>query len=196
MADQKILITESNIREFRPMSKDIPLDRLTSYIQEAQRFDMKKLLGDVLYVDFMAKIDASGDPQYNNYRALLMGGNYTYGGLTLENPGLIPYLVYMTLVRFYNNNQINATKYGLVYKNPEQVSERLDPKEIAVAVAELRSNALALQNDIVKYLTANGTLYPLYAYQDGSALGQTGVKFIDLNNDVYPSKNGRTLTSF
>ena len=195
MADQKLLISIQNIADFRPLSKDIPQDRITPYIMEAQRFDLKKLLGDALYVDFLAKFDASGDPQYNNYQALLNGGSYTYGTLTLENPGLIGYLAYSTLVRFYNNNQINATKYGLVSKNNGDQSQPLDFKAIAVAVAELRSNALAFQADIVKYLSANGTLFPLFNYADGSALGQTGVKFFDPNNDNYGTQNGRTLTS-
>jgi hypothetical protein len=195
MALPKLLISVSNISEFRPMAKEIPADRITPYIQEAQQFDLKRLLGDPLYLDFLAKFDSSVDPQYTNYQNLLNGVNYTYGNLTLANPGLIGYLSYSTLVRFYNNNQINATRYGLVQKTNDQ-SQPLDWKAIAVAVAELRSNALAFQEDIIKYLMANASSFPLYAYQDGSALGQTGVKFFDLNSDNYPAQNGRTLTSF
>lgn len=195
MGQQKLLISFSNIADFRPMSKEIPQERITSYIQEAQQFDLKKLLGDALYLDFITNFDNSGHAQYTNYQNLLNGVNYTYGTQTLEHPGLIGYLSYMTLVRIYNNNQINVTKFGLTRKNNGDQSTPLDVKEIAVAVAELRSNGLALQNDIVKYLTTNGTLFPLYAFQDGSALNQMGVKFFDLNNDRYGASNGRTLTS-
>jgi hypothetical protein len=191
----KLLITQDTIKEFRPLSDGIPADRISFCIQEAQQFDLKRLLGDALYVDFLLRFDNNGDSKYAAYQDLLNGKSYTYGNISIEHPGLIGYMVYSTLVRLYNNNQINVTPYGLVQKVGDQ-STPLDAKAIAIAVAELRSNALALQVDIVKYLTTNGTLYPLYAYQDGSALGQTGVKFFDSTNDRYGASNGRTLTSF
>lgn len=195
MAQPKLLISIANISEFRPLSKNIPSDRITPYIQEAQQFDLKRLLGDALYLDFLTKFDQSGDPKYTSYQNLLNGVMYTYSQQTLEHPGLIGYLSYSTLVRFFNNNHINATKYGLVQKDNDQ-STPLDFRAVAAAVAELRSNALAFQVDIIKYLTTNGTLYPLYAYQDGSALGMTGVKFFDPDDNRSSAANGRTLTSF
>lgn len=192
---QKVIITVQDIGLYRPLAKEIPQDRILPYIIEAQQFDLKKLLGDALFLDFMLKFDQSGDPKYTVYQELLNGKVYSYGGIDIEHPGLIGYISYCTLVRFFNNNQINATKYGLVRKNVDQ-STPLDPKEIAVAVAELRSNSLAFQTDILKFLTTNGTSYPLYNYQDGSALNQMGVKFFDLNSEKSSACNGRTLTSF
>lgn len=173
----KLLITIENICEFRPLSKGIPAVRIQPYIQEAQQFDLKRLLGDPLYVDFMTYFD-NADVAYDKYRDLLNGKNYVVDGNTIEHPGLRGYLSYMTLARFFNNNQINVTKYGLVEKNGED-STPLDWKAIAAAVAEIRSNGLNLQVDIQKYLRSNPTTYPLYNYQDGSASGQLGVKFFD-----------------
>lgn len=191
---RKLIISPSNIYEFRPLAKDIPADRIMPYIQEAQQIDLKQLLGDALWLDFLNRFDVSADSKYAVYQQLLVGSTYTYGSVTLENPGLIGYMSYMTLARFYANNQISATKYGLVMKLNDQ-SQPLDAKAVQNAITELRSNALALQNDIVKFLTANGTSFPLYVYQDGSALNQNGAKFFDLES-TGPYYNGRTLTSF
>lgn len=190
----KLLINLANIREWRPIATQIPADRINPYIQEAQQFDLKQLLGDALYVDFLAKYDVTGDPQYANYQALLKGGTYTYGGVTLENPGLIPFLVYMTLARFFNNNQVNATRYGLVNKLVDE-SEVVDWRGIAAAVAELRANGRAFADDLTKYLDNNPTLFPLYNRRtDGGPMEGGGVKFFD-PDDTNFTGNGRTNIS-
>lgn len=193
----KFLITIENIKEFRPMSSSIPQDRIAPYIQEAQQFDLKRLLGDPFYADFMLRFDNNADSKYAAYQALLKGTTYTINGNNVEYPGLIGYLSYMTLARFFNNNQINVTKYGLVTKSMEQ-SEPLDWKAVAAAVAELRSNALNFQVDIRQFLMAsvNAGVYPLFSFQDGSAMGQTGVKFFDPDDNFPLNTNGRTLISW
>lgn len=190
----KLLITIDNIKEFRPIAEAIPQDRILPYIAEAQLFDLKPLLGPALYLDFMNRYDVSADSKYAVYQDLLNGKDYTFGGQTLNHPGLIGFLVYFALARFYVNNPINVTRYGITQKR-DQDSDPVDPRVLTNAVAELRSIGLAYQADIVKFLSANGTSYPLYNFQDGSALGQTGVKFFD-PDDSSGSRNGRTLTSY
>lgn len=191
----KLIISIENIYEFRPLAKDIPTDRILPYIREAQQYDLKQLLGDALYVDFLSRYDQTLDSMYTAYQELLNGKNYVSGTITIEHPGLIRYMAYSTLARFYNNNQINAVKYGLVQKLGEQ-SQQLDTKAVQSAIAELRSNALSEQADIIKFLNANGTTYPLFAYNDGSALGQNGARFFDPDEGNRSGYNGRTLTSF
>jgi len=191
----KLIITLQNIKEFRPFSEDIPEARILPYIQEAQQLDLKRLLGAPLYVDFLAKFDSSLDSMYTAYQNLLKGTTYTYGQTTVEHPGLIGYLAYCTLARFFGNNNINITKFGLVQKLNDQ-SQALDPAIMAGAIAELRANALALQAEIIQFLYTNGTTYPLYNYQDGSAQGQTGAKFFDPDMPSRAATNGRTLISW
>lgn len=192
----KLIITIENIRAVRPLAKDIPVERINPYIEEAHKFELKKLLGDPFYLDFIEKFDVSGDPNYAVYQELLNGSNYMYGAISIQHPGLVPYMCYHSLARFYNNNQINATRYGLTQKNNEQ-SEQLDPKIVQSAIAELRANALADQADVIKFLTTKGAVYPLYFFQDGSALGQSGVKFFDPDRPRNSrTQNGRTLISW
>jgi hypothetical protein len=190
---QKQLITIEQIRQFRPASKSIPADRITPYIYEAQQHDLKPLLGDALYYDFMTRYDQSADPKYSAYQDLLNGVAYQYGNITIEHPGLTAFLVYFTLSHFYVNNQVNVTPFGLTTKKTDE-SDPVDAKMMANAIAELRAIALSYQADIVKFLTTKGAVYPLYNYQDGSALGNVSVKFFDPDDNRNPG-NGRTLTS-
>lgn len=190
----KFIISIDNLREFRPIAKDIPEERILPAIREAQQYELKKLLGDALYVDFLARFDVAADSKYTVYQELLVGKQYTWGTQTIEHPGLIPYLCYHTLAKFYTSNPLNVTKYGVVTKLSDQ-SEAIDPKVLAAEVSALRACALSDQADIIKFLSNNGTSYPLYVFQDGSSLGQLGVKFFDPDANR-GSRNGRTLTSF
>lgn len=190
---KKFVITIDNIREFRPIAKTIDATRIGSYIQEAQQIDLKQLLGDALYLDFMTKFDDSTQgATYTAYQELLKGKTYTYGGRSIEHPGLIGFLAYSALARFFANNQINATSFGVVQKDWEG-STPIDAKTLQMTITEIRSNALAFKADIEKFLSSNPTTYPLYA-PDESAPGN-GPMFFDPDNDTLYHRSGRTLES-
>lgn len=176
----KLIISIENLKEFRPISETIPDERILPYIQEAHQLDLKRLLGDALYVDFLARFDQTGDSKYAAYQDLLKGKTYTSGGVSVEHPGLIGYMCYSALVRFYTNNPINVTKFGIVAKKDEK-SEPVDSRVMASAIDELRSNAAALQVDIQNYLSSNLSLYPLYSYST-SQPPSMGVRFFDPDN--------------
>lgn len=192
----KMLITPDDIRGIRAIAADIPNERLLVHIKETQELELKQLLGDALYHDFITKFDISTDPMYTNYQNLLRGVNYPYSTLTIRHPGLVEYLTYFTLAKFYLEQQINVTKFGITVKKDDK-SDSAPQSAINNIVASFRSYAIAKQADIVKYLTTMGSLYPLYYYQRGDQLGQIGVKFFDPQQDRPRGQyNGRTLTSF
>lgn len=186
---KKTLITIEEIRELRPTSKNIPQDRILPFILEAQQHDLKPVLGDALYLDFTKKFDQSGDPMYSKYRDLLYGCEYSYGGATLEFPGVVPFLVYATLTRYYPNAPVNLTAFGVTVKKAEE-SDQVDPKVIAAVVAELNSISISYQSDIEKFLATRATDYPLYAYRVGAPVNTMGVRFFDPDNGY--TGNGRT----
>jgi hypothetical protein len=189
----KLIITIDNIREFRPLARTIDPARIQPYIQEAQQIDLKQLLGPALYLDFYTKYDDSSQgATYTAYQELLKGKTYTYGGKSIEHPGLIGYLVYSALARFMPNNQVNATSFGVVMKDWEG-STAVDANMMRQVVTELRSNALAFKADIEKFLSSNPTNYPLYAPSDGSF--NNGPMFFDPDNDQMYHRSGRTLDS-
>lgn len=188
----KLLITIENIKEFRPLSASLPAARLQPYIQEAQQLDLKRLLGNALYYDFMTNYD-NVSATYDKYRDLLNGKAYTYAGNTVEHPGLTGYLSYCTLARFMANNQVNATSFGVVQKDWDG-STPVDAQTIRQVVSELRSNALALEDDIRNFLSANATTYSLWA-PDGPS-PNTGAMFFDPDDAQAQASNGRTLISW
>lgn len=195
---KKHLITRTNIAEFRPLSSSIPEERLTPYIIECQQVELRGLLGEALFVDFLGKFDVSGDPQYNNYQDLLNGKTYTFGSITYEHPGLIPFLVYHTLARFMRNNPINVTSYGITRKTSEG-SEPIDNKTLDASIDELRGIASTYEQQIKDYLSRNQSSYPLYSYSRGDDRGMSPVKFVDLgggNNYSTNPGNGRTNYSY
>ena len=57
----KLLLTIDDIAKYRPASEGIPVERINPYIQEAQEIDLCTVIGQVLYADFLAKFDQTGD---------------------------------------------------------------------------------------------------------------------------------------
>ena len=188
----KLLITRDNIREFRPLPKSMEPARILPYIQEAQQLELKRLLGDAFYLDFMTNYD-NASVTYDKYRDLLNGKTYSYGGNTIEHPGLTGFLAYHTLAKFINNNQVNATSFGVVVKEWEG-SKPVESASIRQVVTELRSNALALQADIEKFLSANASTYPLWA--PTGPVPASGAMFFDPDDDNRQAANGRDLISW
>ncbi len=191
---KKLIITIDNIREFRPLPASMQAARILPYIQEAQQIDLKNLLGDALYLDFMTKFDDSAQgATYTAYQDLLNGKSYSYAGQNVEHPGLVGFMAYSALARFFANNQVNATSFGVVQKEWEG-STPVSSDMIRQTVTELRSNALALRADIEKYLTANSTTYPLWAPKDGPVTN--GAMFFDPDDEQMKAANGRDLISW
>lgn len=190
----KILITKQHLDEFRPISGFIDIDRINPYIQEAQSFDLKQLLGPALFVDFMAKYDNDGlGAIYTAYQNLLKGSTYTVSGRTYEHPGLIGFLVYCTLARFYNGQQTNVTRYGLVGLQGEGMTP-LDARAVAAEVAQLKANALSFAEEIRDFLAANASTYPLYSSVNDMTIGGNGAMFFDLNDNPTPGVNTNNRT--
>jgi hypothetical protein len=172
----KQLITIEDIIKFRPISKDIPPERINPYIQEAQRIDVGQLLGRALYYDFVSKFDVTGDAMYTAYQELLNGIAYAINGRTYNYEGLSPCLSYFSLARFCENNPINVTKYGLVAKLDDS-STSLDPLIIKQAITGLRSVAIQYQTDVEQFLVDKASTYPLFASAESISTNKTGVKF-------------------
>ena len=177
----KLLLTVEDIAKYRPASEGIPVERINPYIQEAQEIDLCTVIGQVLYTDFLAKFDQTGDPKYTAYQELLNGKSYTPAGSpgAIDYPGLVPMLSYFALARMYVNNPINFTRYGLTRKLNDQ-SESIDTAGINAAIAELRSIGISYQNKVVKLLQDNVTDYPLYSYNGSGTINVSGAKFFDV----------------
>jgi len=169
------LITQDDVMKFFAMA-DIPQGRFDPHIIKAQDLDLRPILNDALYYDFLTKFNTSGDAMYSAYQNLLNGTTYTYGNQTIEYPGIKPMLCSYTLARFIPMNQINVTRYGVVSKvNPQ--STPVDQSQIKYTVDTLRADAVKYQADVIKFLSNNVTTYPLYNTMPMESGNRTGFSF-------------------
>lgn len=174
---EKYLISQDDVVKFQPMS-DIPQGRFDPYIIKAQELDLKPILNDVLYYDFLTKFDSTGDAMYSAYQNLLNGTTYTYAGQTIEFPGIKPMLCSFVLARFIPMNQMNITRYGIVNKTTGQ-SEPTPASSLTYMANNLKADAMAYQNQLEQFLQQNPTTYPLYNVAPNSVQGRTGVRLIN-----------------
>ncbi len=180
------LIQQSDIQKYHPIG-DLPQGRIDPFIISAQELDLKPVLNESLYYDFITKYTTTGDPMYSAYQNLLNGTTYTYSGQTIQYPGIKQMLVFYTLSRFIPLNQINITRYGIVQKKNEQ-SEPISTTQLTYVVNNLRAQAMSYQNQLEQFLLQNQTIYPLYGSFPSAVNQRTGVKII---NSARGSQVGR-----
>jgi hypothetical protein len=173
----KLLINITDILNVRPASKEIDQSRIEPYIQEAQRHDLRNILGEALYFDFISKFDVTGDPMYANYQTLLNGGTWSYGGQSRQYFGLRDMLSYFALARFVKNNQMNVTRFGVVQKT-NQNSEPISQASLNDLITELKSVAISYQSQVIEFLTNNTSTYTLYGFS--KPVQTTGFRVFDL----------------
>jgi hypothetical protein len=155
-----LLITLANIQAVKSISLNVNESKqLTPYIQEAQNFDLRELLGDEFYLALLADFVAS--PSLVDYSFLFKGGSYVHGNDTYYMDGIKQYLIYCTYARYLSNSNVISTATGLVHKT-NQYSERVNETTIARLVSQSRSGATFIENNIKDYLRRKSSDYPLY----------------------------------
>jgi len=157
---KRLIITLQHIKELRPTA-ELDGQRWEPFAVEAQDQDLRPVLGDGLFYDFMTKFHNTGDAMYSAYQNLINGTSYTYAGQTIYFDGLKPMMVYYTLARLVQNNAVNITRFGVVTKVVNQ-SQPVDAQVLRQVVNELRSSAQTYKNQVDLFLGQNQTTYPLY----------------------------------
>lgn len=191
----KLIISVEDIQRFRPVSA--AQDRLNSFIREAQVNDLRPILGDPLYYDFLKRFDVSADSMYNVYQELLLGKEYTYNNITYVYDGLAGLLSYFALARL-RANPIEDTKFGPVSKLNGDKSERPSAEDIRQSINELKSIGASCQERLTQFLRAKQSTYPLYQYANADADMNKGggVKWFDpdtMNYNNLASQQSRTI---
>lgn len=162
--DKRVIITLQDIQKLRPTA-ELDGNRWETFAIEAQDQDLRPILGDGLYYDFMTKWYNTGDGMYTAYQELLNGKAYTYNGQSIYFDGLKPMVGYYTLARLIQNNQVNISRYSVVTKTTQQ-SQPTDAQVLRRVVNEMKSNATTYKNQVDKFLLQNITTYPLYVGSD------------------------------
>jgi hypothetical protein len=151
------LITFSDFEPYRELTGNLDVtERLTPYITQAQNFDLKPLMGNQFYVDVV------NNPASTENVLLLDGGDYVYNNNTYTFTGLKAVIVMFAYARFLQNQNINVTRFGIVFKNNNDVSERVDTKTLQFAVTNAKDQAISYWNECIEFLCNNSTDYPLW----------------------------------
>ena len=163
------IITIQDIKEVRPLAQ-LDSQRVDPYITEAQENDLRPILGDALFYDFITNIETT------KYRELLNGKIYTKDGYSVFFLGVKPMLCYFALARIAQNNPINFTSYGMVQKTMQN-SEPIDQRILGALVTELRDVANSYQTRLITFLKDNQTTYPLFDVSNGKDEAEFGLNF-------------------
>lgn len=144
------LITISDIQALKPISSNVDTTKkLNTFILEAQQFDLKELMGNAFYLDFIN--DFSSSPSLPVYSSLWNGSEFTCGSKTYRHEGLKSVLIYLSYARYVLNSNTDATATGTVHKK-EEYSEHVSDKTVQRLYDQAYSGALVYWEDVKRYL--------------------------------------------
>jgi hypothetical protein len=151
------LITISDVQSYRRVDPKFDTTRFLTFANDVQRNNLRGLLGDALYYAFMADTRITGI-----YKDLLDGKSYSYNSQTIQYYGLKPVLCYWWLAMATREGDLFHSNVGAIQfvNNPQQSFETAKEKErVATGYMETAQN---YANDVIKFLNANSSLYPLW----------------------------------
>ena len=168
-----LLIDITDIKKYRDISSNIDSSRIDSQISSAQIEDLRAVLGDPLYLDFVTKVFDTGSADYTKYQELLNGKQYTYEGNTIEFYGIKPMLVRYAYANIVRTQNVNVTRFGVNRKLTDQ-SEPIEKADLSNEIRDAKNHALVYQENTIKFLTNNTTDYPLYSVDESTDPNNSG----------------------
>lgn len=151
------LITINDVQAFRQVDPKFNALRFNTFVNEAQRKNLRGLLGDALYYAFMADARTTGI-----YAELLNGKTYLENSQTIQYYGIKPALCYWWLAIAARESDMFQSNIGAIQfvNNAQQSFETAKEKERIAA--GYMGTAQEYANDIAKFLNANSSSYPLW----------------------------------
>ena len=118
---QTLLISRDDIVEYRSISANLnTTKKLSPYILEAQKVDIKNLLGNALYNALVTDYEAS--PSLATYSNLFNGSSWECGNKTYKHDGIKVVLIYFAYARYLINSPFESTAFGTVVKKDQYSS--------------------------------------------------------------------------
>jgi hypothetical protein len=153
-----MLITDIDLKKIIQVSEHTEEDKINTAIKEAERFDLKDLLGEELFWDLI------NNTTQQKYIDLLDGKSYTNKeGNTVQFEGVKIVISYFASARLLKlNNNLEVTRYGTMVKLAKNLSQVPDPKMTSKTIADLQSIANEYFKEIEKFLDLNKEIYPLW----------------------------------
>jgi hypothetical protein len=172
----RLLITISDIAQYRDVTTHVKDKRVDPMIREAQEIDLRNLLGETLYDKVVEDISPLNYPELD----------------AVINPAMC----YWAYARLLKNNRITITSNGVVNKNVDGSVQAVD-QAIAIALSDARDVAKNYANRIVKFLDDNSTDYPEWKCKGNGARGSIRITAVgdskSINDAVKDDVNRNSL---
>lgn len=154
------IVTKSDIQKYKQIADTLDDTAvLLPYILEVQNIELRSLLGDALFYDFMEEYFDT--PVLEKYHDLANGKTYVYSTRTIYFDGIVPLICYWAYARLLVSHGASVVRFGVVRKLTEH-SEPVDDKVIARMISQARSTAKFYQAQVEQFLNWNRTTYPLW----------------------------------
>lgn len=151
-----LLLTRTQIQEYKQISNSIHNDKLNQIIGEAQFHDLLPLLGERLYYAILTDVEDVGGV----YDDLLDGGTYEYQGITYTNVGLRRVLASYVYARYAMFGDVIDNPFGMTQKLNVNESKPIDYSTKKTFYQMNQNEAFNYWLNVEKYLTRTGeTLY-------------------------------------
>lgn len=151
------LISITDVRVYRQIDSKFDTTRFNSFCMEIQRVNLRNLLGDALYQAFM-----SSDRTNGIYADLLNGKDYSYNGKTIHFYGVKPILCYWWLALATKEGDLFLGTIGAIQFVNNQQQSFESYKDKMNVVSSFSSIAQGYANDLIQFLGANASDYPLW----------------------------------
>ena len=175
-----LLIDRTDFDDYRDMSKNVPDERINSFIREAQLREVRTFLGDTLYLKLLLDYDESLKTFTSQiYTDLWYGVDYTYNGNTIRFNGLIGYHIMNAYRRILDHQQLTVTRYGIKSMTTE-FSEDIIQAKINKEKIDSGSMAKVYSSDADKFLRTNIADYPEWEYNGTTPIKNTAFNFIKI----------------
>ena len=155
------------------------VDKMDKYIRESQVSEIRKFLGDELYLKMVIEYNTTTQVfSTQRYINLWEGVDYTSGGITKRVHGLKVAHIYYCLSRIIDNNAFNVTRFGNKdLQDGSSISASIGVIKSKASAA--RSTALLYQNEVKTYLEVNGSTYTEWPDSELKAV-TTGIQIMKI----------------
>lgn len=154
-----MLITKSDITN-RQVSVNLRDEDINQHIEDAERMDLRPLLGEEFYQAISSETEGG-------YDDLLNGSNYTFNSKSYSHPGLKRVLEDYSFARYVLFGSQKDTSFGFVEKSTQD-STHIDWSRKKATSQNVKDSAFQLWKDVERFLNRKKDDYPIWKAQCGS----------------------------
>lgn len=151
-----LLIDKTEVANHREISTSVRDEKINPYIGDAQKLDLKPLLGDELYFDLVYKKEQGDD-----ISDLMEPLNYSYDGKRYSHEGLNKVLSIFTNARYVLGGSGTDTPFGYVEKNFQDGNPVSATSKRDIYKSD-RQAAVDYFSEVALFLNRNTDTYPLW----------------------------------